>query len=261
MGMTEKQGGTDVRANTTRAERGRRRRSTRITGHKWFFSAPMSDAFLVLAQTKTGLTCFLMPRFLPDGTQNAIRIERLKDKLGNRSNASAEVEFHGATAWRVGDEGRGIPTILDMVTLTRLDCAVASTGLMRVGLAEAVHHVRYRTAFGKPLIDQPLMTAGACRHGARPRRRRWRSRFRLAEAYDMAEEQPAEAAYRAADDAGGQILGVQERAGASSPRRWSAWAATAMSRTARCRGSIARRRSTPSGKAPATSWRSTSCAR
>jgi len=140
MGMTEKQGGTDVRANTTRAEPAGEN-LYRITGHKWFFSAPMSDAFLVLAQAGEGLTCFLLPRVLPDGSTNAIRLERLKDKLGNRSNASAEVEFDGATAWRVGNEGRGISTILEMVSLTRLDCAVASTGLMREGLEEAIYHV------------------------------------------------------------------------------------------------------------------------
>jgi putative acyl-CoA dehydrogenase len=141
MGMTERQGGTDLRANRTRAEPGEDG-VYRLTGHKWFFSAPMSDAFLVLAQAPGGLTAFLLPRFLPDGTVNGIRLERLKDKLGNRSNASAEVEFHGAGAWPVGAEGRGIPTILEMVTLTRLDCAVASAGLMRAGFAEAVHHTR-----------------------------------------------------------------------------------------------------------------------
>jgi putative acyl-CoA dehydrogenase len=195
MGMTEKQGGTDVRANTTRAERGADG-LYRITGHKWFFSAPMSDAFLVLAQApgSGGLTCFLMPRFLPDGTQNAIRLERLKDKLGNRSNASSEVEFHGAGAWRVGQEGRGIATILEMVTLTRLDCAVASTGLMRAGFSEAVHHLRHRAAFGKPLIDQPLMLR-VLSDMALDLAAAVALTLRLAESFDMAEEQPAEAAY------------------------------------------------------------------
>jgi putative acyl-CoA dehydrogenase len=193
MGMTERQGGTDVRANTTRAARGEDG-TYRLTGHKWFMSAPMSDAFLVLAQADGGLTCFLLPRFRPDGSVNALRLERLKDKLGNRSNASAEVEFHEASAFRVGEEGRGIPTILEMVTLTRLDCAVATTGLMRAGFAEAVHHVRHRSAFGMPLIDQPLMLrvladmaldlAGALALS-----------MRLAEAFDMAAAQPAEAAY------------------------------------------------------------------
>ncbi len=193
MGMTEKQGGTDVRANTTRAEAGEGG-LYRLTGHKWFFSAPMSDAFLVLAQAKTGLTCFLMPRFLPDGSVNAIRLERLKDKLGNRSNASAEVEFEGAGAWRVGGEGRGVATILEMVTLTRLDCAVASAGLMRSGFAEAVHHVRHRAVFGKALIDQPLMTR-VLADMALDLAAALALSMRLAEAFDMAEGQPAEAAY------------------------------------------------------------------
>jgi putative acyl-CoA dehydrogenase len=157
MGMTEKQGGTDVRANTTTAARAGEGYS--IVGHKWFFSAPMSDAFLVLAQAPAGLTCFLMPRFRPDGSVNALRFQRLKDKLGNRSNASSEVEFMDAFAWRVGDEGAGIRTILQMVQLTRLDCAVASAGLMRMALAQAVHHCRYRKVFDKYLYDQPLMRA------------------------------------------------------------------------------------------------------
>ncbi|MBV8744533.1 MAG: acyl-CoA dehydrogenase family protein [Xanthobacteraceae bacterium] len=155
MGMTEKQGGTDVRANTTRAEP--TGEVYRITGHKWFMSAPMSDAFLVLAQAPGGLTCFLMPRFAPDGAVNALRFQRLKDKLGNKSNASSEVEFAGAFAWRVGDEGRGVRTIIEMVQLTRLDCAIASAGLMRMALAQAVHHARHRFAFKRALADQPLM--------------------------------------------------------------------------------------------------------
>jgi len=157
MGMTEKQGGTDVRANTTTATPAGEGYS--IVGHKWFFSAPMSDAFLVLAQAPGGLTCFLMPRFRPDGSVNALRFQRLKDKLGNRSNASSEVEFMDAFAWRVGAEGAGIRTILQMVQLTRLDCAVASSGLMRMALAQAVHHCRYRKVFDKRLYDQPLMRA------------------------------------------------------------------------------------------------------
>jgi len=193
MGMTEKQGGTDVRANTTRAEESEDG-FYRLTGHKWFFSAPMSDAFLVLAQAKGGLTCFFMPRFLPDGSVNAIRLERLKDKLGNRSNASSEVEFLGAGAWRVGDEGRGVATILEMVTLTRLDCAVASTGLMRAGFAEAVHHVRHRAVFGNNLIDQPLMSRVLADMSLDLAASLALS-MRLAEAFDMAADQPAEAAY------------------------------------------------------------------
>jgi putative acyl-CoA dehydrogenase len=157
MGMTEKQGGTDVRANMTRAERDGE--AYRITGHKWFMSAPMCDAFLVLAQAGEGLSCFFMPRFAPDGSVNAIHFQRLKDKLGNRSNASSEVEFNNAYAERVGDEGKGIRTIIQMVQLTRQDCAIASAGLMRSGLAHALHHARYRSVFQKHLADQPLMQA------------------------------------------------------------------------------------------------------
>jgi len=155
--MTEKQGGTDVRANTSRAEPFAD--GYLITGHKWFMSAPMCDAFLVLAQAPGGLTCFLMPRFRPDGSVNGIHIQRLKDKLGNRSNASSEVEFMDAFAWRVGEEGRGVRTIIEMVQLTRLDCAIASAGLMRRALAQALHHVRYRTVFQRHLVDQPIMRA------------------------------------------------------------------------------------------------------
>jgi putative acyl-CoA dehydrogenase len=160
MGMTEKQGGSDVRANTTRAEpAGRDGWGERyaITGHKWFFSAPMCDAFLVLAQTKSGLSCFFLPRVLPDGGLNAIRIQRLKDKLGNKANASSEVEFENAQGWLVGGEGRGIPQILEMGTMTRLDCALGTSGLMRQALALALNHTSQRKAFGKLLIDQPLM--------------------------------------------------------------------------------------------------------
>ena len=156
MGMTEKQGGTDVRANTTKAERAGSG-FYRLTGHKWFMSAPMSDAFLVLAQVGEGLSCFLVPRILGDGTGNGFRFQRLKDKLGNRSNASSEVEFVNAIGQMVGDPGAGVKTIMDMVTLTRLDCAVASSGLMRAGFAEAIHHTRHREVFGKKLVDQPLM--------------------------------------------------------------------------------------------------------
>jgi putative acyl-CoA dehydrogenase len=160
MGMTEKQGGSDVRANTTRAVAdgsdawGLR---YRITGHKWFFSAPMCDAFLVLAQTPSGLSCLFLPRVLPDGSLNAIRIQRLKDKLGNKANASSEVEFHDASAWLVGQEGRGVPQILEMGTLTRLDCALGTSGLMRHALSLALNHTAQRQAFGKPLIEQSLM--------------------------------------------------------------------------------------------------------
>ncbi len=157
MGMTEKQGGTDVRTNTTTATPAGD--GYAITGHKWFLSAPMSDAFLVLAQAPGGLTCFLMPRFRPDGAVNDLRFQRLKDKLGDRSNASSEVEFADAFAWRVGAEGGGLRNILQMVQLTRLDCAIASAGLMRMALTQAVHHCRYRSVFQKHLYDQPMMRA------------------------------------------------------------------------------------------------------
>ncbi len=155
MGMTEKQGGTDVRANITRAVRDGD--AYRITGHKWFMSAPMCDAFLVLAQAEGGLTCFFMPRFAPDESVNGIHFQRLKDKLGNRSNASSEVVFDNAYALRLGEEGRGVPTIIQMVSLTRQDCSLASAGLMRSGLAHALHHARHRSVFQKHLADQPLM--------------------------------------------------------------------------------------------------------
>ncbi len=192
MGMTEKQGGTDVRANTTTATPSGD--AYTIVGHKWFFSAPMSDAFLVLAQAPGGLTCFLLPRFRPDGSVNALRFQRLKDKLGNRSNASSEVEFTDAFAWRVGDEGAGLRTILQMVQLTRLDCAVASAGLMRMALVQALHHCRHRQVFGKRLSDQSMMRAvladlaleveGAVAFV-----------MRLSRALDLAVTDPREAAY------------------------------------------------------------------
>ncbi len=160
MAMTEKQGGSDVRANTTRAVAlgtpgpGR---EYAITGHKWFCSAPMCDVFLVLAHTERGLSCFAMPRWRPDGTRNAFHIQRLKDKLGNRSNASSEVEFRGAWARMVGDEGRGVPTIIEMVNHTRLDCVIGSAAGMRAALAQALHHTRHRSAFGKRLVEHALM--------------------------------------------------------------------------------------------------------
>ena len=156
MGMTEKQGGSDVRANTTRAEP-TGGRAYRIVGHKWFLSAPMCDAFLILAQAPRGLSCFLLPRFTPDGSVNAIRIQRLKDKLGDRSNASSEVEFENAYAELVGEEGRGIATILAMGTYCRLDCVLGTAGLMRGAVSQAMHHVRHRRAFGRRLADAPLM--------------------------------------------------------------------------------------------------------
>ncbi|MEV7884669.1 acyl-CoA dehydrogenase family protein [Streptomyces sp. NPDC002817] len=157
MGMTEKQGGSDVRAGTTRATPLAEDGTYELTGHKWFCSAPMSDGFLVLAQAPDGLTCFLVPRVLDDGTRNPFRIQRLKDKLGNRSNASAEVEFDGTWARRVGEEDRGVRTIIEMVAATRLDCVLGSAGLMRQAVTQAVHHCTYREAFGGKLVDKPLM--------------------------------------------------------------------------------------------------------
>ncbi|MCP2327771.1 putative acyl-CoA dehydrogenase [Hamadaea flava] len=156
MGMTEKQGGSDVRANSTVAVP-ETDGTWRLTGHKWFTSAPMNDLFLVLAQAPGGLSCFLVPRVLPDGSRNTFRIQRLKDKLGNRSNASSEPEFDGTVAWLVGPEGRGVRTIIEMVTMTRLDCGLGSAAGMRAALMQAVHHTRHRSAFGGLLIDKPLM--------------------------------------------------------------------------------------------------------
>ncbi|MFD0318010.1 acyl-CoA dehydrogenase family protein [Streptomyces flavalbus] len=157
MGMTEKQGGSDVRANTTAARPLAEDGAYELTGHKWFCSAPMSDGFLVLARAPEGITCFLVPRVLPDGSRNTFLIQRLKEKLGNRSNASAEVEFDGTWARRVGAEGRGVRTIIGMVAATRLDCVLGSAGLMRQAVAQAVHHCSYREAFGGRLADKPLM--------------------------------------------------------------------------------------------------------
>lgn len=160
MAMTEKQGGSDVRANTTRATplgAGGPGGEYALVGHKWFCSAPMSDAFLLLAQAPAGLSCFLVPRFLPDGTKNTFALQRLKEKLGNRSNASSEVEFANTTGWLVGEEGRGVRTIVEMVNFTRLDCIIGSAAGMRQAVAQAIHHASHRAAFGKTLVDQPLM--------------------------------------------------------------------------------------------------------
>jgi len=192
MGMTEKQGGTDVRSNMTRAERDGD--AWRITGHKWFMSAPMCDAFLVLAQAERGLSCFFMPRFKPDGSVNEINFQRLKEKLGNRSNASSEVEFTGAYAERVGDEGKGIRTIIQMVQLTRQDCAIASVGLMRSGLVHALHHARHRSVFQKHLADQPLMQT-VLADMALQVEASVALVMRLCKAFDQAPVDPAEAAY------------------------------------------------------------------
>lgn len=197
MGMTERQGGTDVRANITTA-RGHGEHAE-ITGHKWFMSAPMCDAFLVLAQAAGdsgggGLTCYLMPRHRPDGSQNAIRFQRLKDKLGNRSNASSEVEFHGAWAERIGPEGAGVRTIIEMVNLTRLDCAIASAGQSRIALSQAIHHIRNRSVFQRRLVDQPSMRAVAA-DMALELEAQVALVFRLCRAAEHARSDPNEAAY------------------------------------------------------------------
>ncbi|KAA0074454.1 isovaleryl-CoA dehydrogenase [Tardiphaga sp. P9-11] len=192
MGMTERQGGTDVRSNMTRAVRDGD--AYRISGHKWFMSAPMCDAFLVLAQAEDGLSCFFMPRFRPDGSLNALNFQRLKDKLGNRSNASSEVEFNDAYALRVGDEGKGIRTIIQMVQLTRQDCATASAGLMRSGLVHALHHARHRSVFQKHLADQPMMQS-VLADMALHVEASTALVMRLCRAFDLAPEDQSEAAY------------------------------------------------------------------
>jgi len=190
MGMTEKQGGSDVRSNTTEAVavgRSEWGQEFRVTGHKWFFSAPMCDAFLILAQTEPGTsagqTCLFLPRVLPDGTRNRIRIQRLKDKIGNHANASSEVEFDGASAWLVGEVGRGISTILEMGNHTRLDCTVGAAGIMRAGLTQALHHARLRSAFGRKLADQPLMQSVLADLSLESEAAMWLA-MRLARTYD-----------------------------------------------------------------------------
>jgi putative acyl-CoA dehydrogenase len=198
MAMTEKQGGSDVRANTTVARPlngGGPGAEYEIVGHKWFCSAPMCDVFLVLAQTDGGLSCFVLPRVLPDGSRNRFHLQRLKDKLGNRSNASSEVEFHGAWARLLGEEGRGVPTIIEMVNHTRLDCVLGSTTGMRQGVAQATHHAAHRSAFGKLLIDQPLMRnvlADLCVESEAATV----TAMRLARAYGQGEENEQEAQLR-----------------------------------------------------------------
>ncbi len=244
MAMTEKQGGSDVRTNATRAvpsNGGGPGAEYRITGHKWFCSAPMCDAFLVLAQAPGGLSCFLLPRWLPDGTRNAFHIQRLKDKLGNRSNASSEVEFAGATAWMVGEEGRGVPTIIDMVTHTRLDCVIGTTAQMRQGVAQATHHAAYRSRVRQD-ADRPA--ADAQRAGRSRARVRGRDDHR-----DAARARLRRGRRRRAGDvvpAAGrrdlEVLDLQARARRTPPRRWRCSAATATSRTRGCPACSARAR-------------------
>jgi putative acyl-CoA dehydrogenase len=195
MSMTEKQGGSDVRANTTRAVPSADG-GYLLTGHKWFTSAPMGDLFMVLAQAPGGLSCFLLPRVRPDGTRNGMRLQRLKDKLGNRSNASAEVEYDQATAWLVGEEGRGVRTIIEMVNVTRLDCVLGTATGMRAGVTLAAHHAAHRTVFGRKLADQPLM-ASVLADLAVESEATTMAAFRLAGATDRAARgDPAEAAFR-----------------------------------------------------------------
>jgi len=189
MSMTEKQGGSDVRSGTTVATPSSDGTYT-LVGHKWFTSAPMNDIFLTLAQAPGGLTCFLLPRVLPDGTRNPIRLQRLKDKLGNRSNASAEIEYQDAVGWRLGEEGRGVRTIIDMVSVTRLDCVLGSAALMRIALSEAAHHVAHRSAFGARLADQPLMRSVVAELAAETEAST-RLALRLAGAFDRASEREA----------------------------------------------------------------------
>ncbi len=193
MAMTEKQGGSDLRANSTQAEP-EGDGAWRLTGHKWFMSAPMCDAFLTLAQTPRGLSCFFLPRWTPDGRPNALRLMRLKEKLGNRSNASSEVEFEGAWARLLGEEGRGVPTIIEMGNMTRLDCALGSAGLMRQAVTQALHHAAHRTTFQKKLADHPLM-ANVLADLALESEAATALALRLARAYDR-EGDPAEAAFR-----------------------------------------------------------------
>jgi putative acyl-CoA dehydrogenase len=195
MAMTEKQGGSDVRANTTTARRPGPDGAWLLTGHKWFCSAPMSDAFLVLAQAPPGLSCFLVPRVLPDGAGNGFHLQRLKDKLGNRANASAEVELDGATGWLVGEPGQGLAAILEMVNHTRLDCVVGSAALMRQAVAQATHHAAHRSAFGRRLADQPLM-ANVLADLAVEAEAATMLAMRVAGAFDRAAGDPAEAALR-----------------------------------------------------------------
>jgi len=196
MSLTEKQGGSDLRANTTRAKPLGARgvgQAYELTGHKWFCSAPMCDGFYTLAYTEDGPTCFLVPRALPDGTRNPFFLQRLKDKLGNRSNASSEVEFATAFAWRVGEEGRGVRTIIQMVQLTRLDCAIASAGLIRMALVQALHHARHRIVFQKRLVDQPMM-AGVLADMALEAEAAIALVMRLCRSFDLAAGDPGEAA-------------------------------------------------------------------
>ncbi len=247
MGMTEKQGGSDVLSNTTRAEK-TAEGFYRLVGHKWFFSVPQSDAHLVLAQAPTGLSCFFVPRLLPDGQRNGVRLERLKEKLGNRSNASSEVEFYDACGWLVGDEGDGVRQILRMGGLTRFDCALGSRALMRRAFSVALYHALQRQAFGKNLVEQPMM---------RQLLGKWRSVWRGRPRFCFAWRGPGTVGMMPGKAPGRACLRLRPSlpsvrpVSRLSPRRWKCWAASATARRANSRASTVRCRSTASGKAPA----------
>jgi len=255
MAMTEKQGGSDVRANTTQARpygAGGPGGEYALTGHKWFCSAPMSDAFLTLARTERGLSCFLVPRWLPDGARNPFRIQRLKDKLGNRSNASAEIEYDGTWAVMAGEEGAGVATIIDMVHHTRLDCSFAAAGLMRAAVSRALHHTTHRMAFGRPLIQQPLMRQ-VLADLALESEAAIALVLRVARAFDDREGSPEgnpEGSSGAGPEARAFIrlavavtkYWVSKPARPWSTRRWSVMGETDTSRKGRCLGFIARPR-------------------
>jgi putative acyl-CoA dehydrogenase len=245
MAMTEKQGGSDVRANTTRAL-GVAGDEAELVGHKWFCSAPMSDAFMTLAYEDAGLSCFLVPRWRPDGERNAIEIQRLKDKLGDRSNASSEIEYKGAWARRVGEAGRGVATILQMVQLTRYDCVLGTAGMMRRALTEAIWHVGHRTAFQKMLIDQPLMRATLADVAVEVEAAMALA-WRLGEALDEGDVRFARLAIPAAK------YWVTKRCPPSSANASRPTAGPDTWRRGRCRASSVNRRSTPSGRARAMS--------
>ncbi len=266
MAMTEKQGGSDVRANTTRAipvNGGGRGASYQLTGHKWFCSAPMSDAFLMLAQAPGGLSCFLVPRRRDDGSLNGIAIQRLKDKLGNRSNASSEIEIDAAEGRLVGDEGRGVPTIIQMVNHTRLDCVLGASSGMRQAVAQATHHAAHRQAFGRALVDQPLMR-NVLADLAVESEAATTLAIRLAAAYDATDRpdaDPHEVAFRRDSRLPSASTGCASASPAWWSRRSNAWAGAGTSRSRSCPDCSGSHRSTASGRGPATSSAWTSCER
>jgi putative acyl-CoA dehydrogenase len=259
MGMTEKQGGSDVRRNGTVAAPLQADGEYALVGHKWFFSAPMSDGWLVLAQAPGGLSCFLMPRRLPDGGKNAFRLMRLKDKLGDWANASGEVEFCNAWALRVGPEGRGVATIIEMVMLTRLDCMLGAAAQMRMALAQAIHHARHRHAFGRVLAEQPLMR-NVLADLALEAEAALALAMRVARAVDAAPHDPRQAAF-ARWPRPPANTGCASARRPSSTKRRNASAGPATWRNRSCRACIGRRRSIRYGKAAATSSAWTCCAR